>query len=107
GTKIIGRELSTKEVFELYSEGNEKIVDFIERIFRVLGIACVSMINTFDLEKIVIGGGVSNVGNDLFNAVQSYASKYALNPVGRQTKVVPAKLGQSAGVIGAATLCFR
>lgn len=107
GTKIIGRELSTKEVFELYSEGNEKIVDLIERIFRVLGVACVSMINTFDPEKIVIGGGVSNVGDVLFNAVQSYVGKYALNPVGRQTKVVPAKLGQSAGVIGAAALCFR
>src|SRR5699024_2429539 len=106
GTKIIGRELSTKEVFELYSEGEEKIVDLIERIFRVLGVACVSMINTFDLEKIVIGGGVSEVGEVLFNAVQSYVGKYALNPVGRQTKVVPAKLGQSAGVIGAADLWF-
>lgn len=106
GSEIMGEDLSTKEIFSLYRDGDERIVDFIERVFRVLGVACVSVINTLDPDKIVIGGGVSKVGDPLFKSVQSYVSNYALNPTGRETQVVPAKLDQNAGVIGAAGLCF-
>lgn len=102
GSKIMGRPLSTKEVFDLYLKGNPKMVDFIEKIFRVIGMAFVSIINIFDTEKIIIGGGVSKVGKPLFNSIRDYVGKYALNDMGRQTEIVPAKLGQDAGVIGAA-----
>ncbi|MFB6468389.1 ROK family protein [Cytobacillus sp. Hz8] len=107
GSDIMGRELTTKEVFDLYQQKEGAIVELIDRIFRVLGVACVSIINTFDPEKIIIGGGVSNVGATLFNAIQDYVSQYALNPTGRTTEVVPAKLSQGAGVVGAAALCFE
>lgn len=106
GTEIMGIDLSTKEIFNLYAEGNKKIVNLIESVFRVLGVACVNVINTFDTEKIVIGGGVSRVGDPLFKSIQNYVNQYALNPTGRETEIVPAKLEQSAGVVGAAALCF-
>lgn len=106
GSEIMGKDLSTIEIFDLYAAGNPEIVEFIERIFRVLGATCVKMINTLDPEKIVIGGGVSKVGNPLFNSIRDYVSKYALNPAGRNTEIVPAKLDQSSGVIGAAALWF-
>ncbi|MFB4168449.1 ROK family protein [Virgibacillus sp. JSM 102003] len=107
GSAIMGKAISTKDVFNLYLSGNEEITHLIERIFRVLGVACVSVINTFDTEKIVIGGGVSKVGAPLFQSIQAYVSEYALNETGRQTEIVPAKLEQKSGVIGAAALCFN
>lgn len=106
GSEILGKDVTTKEVFDQYHEGNEKIIEYIDKVLRVLGVACVSVINTFDPEKIVIGGGVSKVGDLLFNSIRSYVRNYALNPTGRQTEIVPAKLKQNAGVIGAAALCF-
>ncbi|APC49649.1 transcriptional regulator [Virgibacillus halodenitrificans] len=106
GSAIMGEELTAKEIFDLYFNGNTKIFLFIQRVFDVIGAACVSLINTFDAEKIVIGGGVTQVGEALFEHVQSYVSSYALNPSGRETKVVPAGLAQHAGVIGAAALCL-
>lgn len=106
GSEMMDKDLSTKEVFDLYTEGNVKITDYIESVFRVLGVACVTAINTFDPEKIIIGGGVSKVGDPLFQSIQAYISQYALNPTGRNVKVVPAQLEQNAGVIGAAALCF-
>src|SRR5690625_3782238 len=106
GSRIMGKELTTKEVFELYEQGNEKIKEHMDYVLKILGIACVNIINTFDPEKIVIGGGVSKVGDLLFNPIRSYVSQYALNPTGRQTEIVPAELDQSSGVIGAAALCF-
>ncbi|SDQ19301.1 ROK family protein [Virgibacillus salinus] len=106
GSAIIGKDISTKDVFNLYFNGNKEIIRLIEKVFRVLGVACVSVINTFDTEKIVIGGGVSKVGDPLFQSIQAYVSEFALNETGRQTEIVPAKLEQSSGVIGAAALCF-
>jgi glucokinase len=107
GSAIMGTDLSTKEVFDLYREGHPEMTELINSVFKVLGMACVNVINTFDPEKIVIGGGVSKVGDPLFNAIRDYVSQYALNPVGRKTEIVPAKLEQSSGVIGAAALCFE
>ena len=107
GSKIMGRDVSTKEVFDLFAEKNPEIVAYIESVFKVLGVASVNMINTFDPEKIVIGGGVSKVGDSLFESIRAYVAKYALNPTGRKTEIVPAKLDQSSGVIGAAALCFE
>lgn len=107
GSKLVGEEMTTKEIFERYSQGDEVIVPYIDQIFLTLGAAAVSLINAFDPEKIVIGGGVSKVGTPLFQAIQDHVSKFALNPVGRQTKIVPAQLNQNPGVIGAAALCFE
>lgn len=107
GSEIIGKEISTKEVFDLYYEGNEQIVHLIDHVLTVLGMACVNIINTFDPEKIVIGGGVSKVGDLLFDSIRTYVKQYALNPIGRQTEIVPAKLDQNSGVVGAAALCFN
>ncbi|SDK22319.1 ROK family protein [Sediminibacillus albus] len=104
GSAIAGKQLTTQEVFALYQQGNKDITAYIEDVFRILGVACVSLINTFDPEKIVLGGGVSKVGEPLFAKVKEYVSSYALNPAGRQTEIVPAQLDQNAGVVGAAGL---
>lgn len=106
GSDIIGRKLSTKEVFDLYAKSHPDMVKLIERVFRVLGVACVTLINTFDTEKIIIGGGVSNVGDVMFDTIRDYVRNYALNPAGQKTEIIPAGLDQRAGVIGAAALCF-
>lgn len=104
---IVGREVTAKDVFHLYKEGHPDITAYMKDVFNVLGVASVSMINTFDPEKIVFGGGVSEFGEPMFEAIQQYVRRYALNPTGRKTEIAAAKLGQNAGVIGAAALCFH
>lgn len=106
-SEILGKKVTAKEVFHLYKEGNPPIIDYMEEVFKVLGVASVNMINTFDPEKLVIGGGVSEFGEPMFDSIRQYVRRYALNPTGRKTEIVAAKLGQHAGVIGAAALCFK
>lgn len=101
------RTLTTKEVFELYEAEHKDIVPLIDAIFQKIGIGCVALINMFDPEKIVIGGGVSNVGEPLFQSLRDYVSKYALNPAGRETEIVPSGLNQDTGIIGAAALILK
>ncbi|WP_026671729.1 ROK family protein [Alkalihalobacterium bogoriense] len=106
-TERLGRDLDAKEVFALYDEGHEEMTALIQETFEYIGIGLVTLINMFEPEKIVIGGGVSLVGEPLFSAVQQYVSKYALSPFGRKTKIVPAGLQQDAGIVGAASLVLN
>ncbi|MBM7541012.1 ROK family protein [Amphibacillus cookii] len=107
GSELVGEPLSTAEVFSRYQLNDPVLQPFINDIFRVLGAACVSLINTFDPEKIVIGGGVSKVGHVLFKEIRDYVKRHALNPDSRDTTIVPAKLDQDAGVLGAAALILK
>ncbi|WP_424766448.1 ROK family protein [Paenibacillus sp. sgz302251] len=103
-SELLGREVSSKEAFDLAAQGDPQMSELVNRVFKFIGIGCVSLINVLDPNKIVIGGGVSQVGEPLFSAVQQYVSKSALNPSGRETAIVPAQLQQDAGLIGAAAL---
>lgn len=107
GSHLLGKEVTTQEVFELYRKGHPKISEMIELVFEKIGVGCVSIINALDPEKIVIGGGVSNVGEPLFVAVQKYVKQYALNSSGTKTEIVPAGLEQDTGLIGAAAVAFN
>lgn len=105
-SEILGKNVTAKEVCFLYKEGHPKIVTYMEGVFKVLGIASVNLINTFDPGKLIFGGGVSEFGEPLFDSIRQYVRRYALNPAGRNTEIISAKLGSTAGVIGAAALCF-
>ena len=101
---LLGREVHAKEAFDLAAEGDAQMRALIDRVYHYVGVGCVSLINLFDPEMIVIGGGVSQAGPELFDSVQQYVSKHALNPSGRGCRIVPAALLQDAGLIGAAAL---
>jgi glucokinase len=107
GSEIIGKSISTEQVFKLFINGHEEITCMVKEVFKNIGVGFVSLINTFDPERIIIGGGVSQVGEPLFSAVKEYVSRYALNPSGRNTKIMPSGLKQSSGVIGAAAIILQ
>ncbi|UOF90936.1 ROK family protein [Fodinisporobacter ferrooxydans] len=106
GSELLGKHVTAKEVFQLYQEGHPAISSLISEIVTYIGMGCVTLINLFDPEKIVIGGGVSEVGEVLFAGIQNYVRQYALSPKGRETAIVPAALRQDTGIIGAAALIF-
>ncbi|MNZ56223.1 Glucokinase [compost metagenome] len=103
-SQLLGRDVSTKEVFDLADDGHVQMKALVDQVFRYIGIGCVTLINTFDPELLVIGGGVSQVGDPLFDCIRDYVSRHALNPTGRNTLIMPAALLQDAGLIGAAAL---
>ena len=101
---LLGQTLTAREVFDLYKSGQAAIVSLVEEVFHYIGAACVTLINLLDPEKIIIGGGVAEIGEPLFAVVRDYVSKYPLNPAGRQVEIAPAGLRTNAGIIGAASL---
>jgi len=72
-----------------------------------LGVILASILNFLDPEMIIVGGGVAQAGKFIFEPTKKEIKKRAYNLLAKSLKIVPAKLGDDAGVIGAATLVFQ
>lgn len=79
-----------------------------QRIFAIIGeyigIGLASVVNLLNPEKIIIGGGVADAGEYLFNPLTETLKKRAMKIAGETVEVVHAQLGNTAGVIGASLL---
>jgi len=98
---------SPVEVSERAKNGDRKAVQFLEGRGEILGSGCVSLMNIFDPEMIVIGGGLSKVGEPLFNGIWKIVRERAYASLAKKIKIVPAKLGTTAGALGAAAVGFE
>lgn len=78
----------------------------MRRAGRALGIAIASATNLCDLEVVAVGGGLSQAGALLFDPLQEALAAHAGLDFAREVRVVPAALGQHAGLVGAAALIF-
>ncbi|PTL39106.1 ROK family protein [Alkalicoccus saliphilus] len=107
GSERFGKSLSSQEVVQLYMDGETAAVELMTDIFRNIGIGCVSLINLFDPEKIIIGGGVSNIGEPLFKEVRKYVKNNTLNPGSGEVEIEKSSLNFKSGVVAAASLIHR
>jgi glucokinase len=78
----------------------------MHRAGRALGIAIASATSLCDLEVVSVGGGLSQAGPLLFDPLEEALRAHARLGFTRQVRVVPAALGHSAGLVGAAALIF-
>jgi len=63
-----------------------------------------SVVSLLDPDIIVIGGGVAQIGEPLFERLREIVPKRTVNPHASQLPIVPAKFGAEAGVVGAAAV---
>ena len=103
----IDEPLTAKAIYEAALWGDEVSSQVFVEAGRYLGIACVNLINVLNLEMIVIGGGVSEAGALLLEGVRAEAKVRAYKHTFEACRIVTAKLGNNAGVIGGALLALR
>jgi glucokinase len=84
--------------------GHEVAIAAFARAGRAVGIAIASAKALCDVEVVAIGGGVSQVGDLLFGPLQATLDRHAGLEFTKRVRVVPAALGQAAGLVGAAAL---
>jgi glucokinase len=101
-----GRELAGPLVTELAHDGDRAAIEVLELIGTRLGVALASLTNIFNPQVIVIGGGVIGAGDLLLEPARAELLRRALPPSRGLVKVVPARFGVEAGMIGAAALAF-
>jgi glucokinase len=105
--KILGPGMTGRELVGAARDGNEEALEAIVGIGRRLGAAIGSLVNIFNPEVVVIGGGFSQA-RDLFlePALESMREE-ALVPGRDLVRVVPALLGPDAGLVGAGFVGFE
>ncbi|MBI3037067.1 ROK family protein [Candidatus Woesearchaeota archaeon] len=75
--------------------------------YEKFGMALANLINTFNPEIIVLGGGVSNLPAEFYRKINAAAKKYAYPAFSDSVKIVRNSLGDDAGVFGAAALALK
>ncbi|WP_164958028.1 ROK family protein [Clostridium estertheticum] len=106
-TSLKGYEIITAyEVFKEAENGDKVAISIRDNALRYLGIGVTNIINTFDPDIVVIGGGVSKAGEIIFDKVKEVVNERGLKTMTAGCEIVPAKLGTDAGVIGAVALAI-
>ncbi len=101
-----GGELSAKAVFDAVKAGDEVAIEIANRFGEYLGKGLAIVAGVVNPEIFVIGGGVSKAGDILLSFVEPVFQKYAFQQC-RGAKFALAKLGNDAGIFGAAGLILR
>jgi glucokinase len=99
-------QASAKDLAGDAAHGHPVGLAAMRRAGRALGIAIASAAHLCDLEVVAVGGGLSQAGKLLFDPLEETLRIHAGLDYARDVRVVPAALGQSAGLIGAAALLF-
>ena len=97
-----GRFKSTAALLAAVGEGDAFAAEVWQRSLRFLACGVVSLVNAFDPEVVLLGGGISRAGDALFPPLQSLLDVSEWRPTGEKIKLVPAALGEFAGAYGAA-----
>lgn len=99
-------KLSAKSVFDAVKAGDAVAIEIAEQFGEYLGKGLAAVANVVNPEVFVIGGGVSKAGEILISFVEPAYGRYAFAPC-RAVKFALAKLGNDAGIYGAAGLVLR
>jgi glucokinase len=99
-----GRELTGPLITELAGEGDPVARDAIALIGRRLGVGLVSLVNIFNPQVVVIGGGVSAAGELLLEPAREVVKERALSPAKDVVRIEAAAFGAEAGMMGAALM---
>ncbi|MGI8387542.1 ROK family glucokinase [Robertmurraya sp. P23] len=99
-----GQEVTAKTVFDQAKAGDKLALIVVDKFYLYLGYACGTIANIVNPNAIVIGGGVSAAGEFLLKGVEKQFLKNTFPQIRISTKIKLAKLGNDAGVIGAASL---
>lgn len=87
--------------------GDPLAADVFGAAMAYLGIGVASLFHLFNPRSVIIGGGVANAGDLLFLPVREAVRRRCMPAYRHDTRIVPAKLGDDVGLLGAAALAFR
>jgi glucokinase len=99
--------INAKIVAEAALENDALAVEIFTRAINYLGIGIANLIQLFNPEMIIIGGGVSKIGPLLFEGIWPVISANTFAHTIRGLPIVPPALGDNCGSLGAAALAIN
>lgn len=100
-------ELTARDVGNAARQGDKVALAAIRQIAEYLGVALTNLVNIFNPEMIVVGGGVSNLGELLLRSVRQVVKERGFPFAVSNVRIIKALLGDNVGVLGAAVWARR
>ena len=98
----------TAETVEITARNGDSLAsEIITKAATYLGIGLVNLVNIFNPEMIIIGGGMSKMGDLLLAPARQVVQERAFQLPAQMVRIVPAQLGDDVGVLGAATFAYQ
>ncbi len=88
-------------------QGDSLAKELITQTGYYVGVGLANLINIFNPELIVIGGGLSNMGDLLLGPARKVAEERAFKIAFRAVRLAPAQLERDSGVLGAAAFALQ
>ena len=105
--KGVRPEISSAQVYQEANKGNARAVKVMQDMGRILGIGIANLINIFNPEMVVIGGGVRDAWPLFIDSTRTEIRKRAFEVPAARTQILPSKLGDDAGTVGAAATALQ
>ncbi|MEF3304326.1 ROK family glucokinase [Paenibacillus sp. GYB003] len=100
----LNESITAKDVFDAAKDGDEVAVRIVKRAAYYLGKAMAAVAVVLNPQRFVIGGGVSKAGDILFGELRKVYAQNVPDAFTQGVDIVPAQLGNDAGIVGAAGL---
>jgi glucokinase len=101
-----GRTLVGPLVTELAHDGDPAAIEAVQLIGARLGIVITNLVNIFNPEVVVVGGGVMAAGELLLAPARAVVAERVFPFLNDGLRIVPARFGVEAGMVGAAALAY-
>ena len=101
-----GPAVDAHRLVRLANEGEARAIEILDGIGRHLGAGIGSLVNIFNPELVVIGGGFAAAGDFVLEPAREIVRREALAHAGDRLQIVRAELGTAAGLIGAGLVAF-
>jgi glucokinase len=107
--EMVGGEIekiTTEKIEAAARSGDPLALEVISKAATYLGIGMVNLVNAFNPEMIIVGGGVAKMGELLLEPARQVVRERAFKLASGAVRIVPAQLGDDAGVLGGAVFAY-
>ncbi len=102
-----GRSPTAELVYQAALRGDDVSREILERAGRYLGLGLAGLLNCFNPEALILGGGLAGLGDLYLGPARRVARETAFRQAVADVKISVAKSGERAGALGAATLILE
>ena len=97
---------SAADVAAAARDGDQLAVQVWNETISALACGLTSIVNLFEPEVVVLGGGVTRAGDQLLGPIRQEVEAHAVRPAGSPLAIRQSALGDRVGIVGAATIVY-
>lgn len=99
--------ITAADIFDAAAAGDNLALHIVHETGRYLGLMAANLANLLNPERCIFSGGMIKAGNILFDAIRAECRQRAFPAPAARLQIMPAELGEDAGIIGAAACALE